>query len=227
MSSPLSLFATSSLVLDFYSQFHNNSDLLSLLNHLQNDQNSSPKTKMNEFFTKLLHQTFDKYMQDVLNNDNYASIFKKDNLPEDEKVKLFIGYSIKEIYPKCREDLNNNYNIRTTDDIEIMVALSIGKLFDLVDCQNTKTGKDIYIQVIDHFSKQLTESFYTTFSSLIKRGDDNVDIHAKFMEATKKMLHSTNNTFNYNSPIRHKKRNRDDSSKDGDNKDDPNKRPRN
>ncbi len=222
MSSPLSLFATSSLVLDFYSQFYNNDDLLSLLNHLQD---ADFKTKMNEFFTKLLHQTFDKYMQDVLNNSSYTSIFKKENLPEDEKVKLFIGYSIKEIYPKCREDLNNNYNIQTTDNIEIMVALCISGLFDLVDCQNTKTGKDVYIQVIDHFSKELTELFHTEFSVFIKR--DDADIHAKFMEFTQKMLKNANNTFNYNSPIRHKKRNRNDHQND--NKDDPsdNKRPRN
>ena len=140
-----------------------------------------------------------------------------DDLSEDEKVKLFIGYSIKEIYPKCREDLKNKYNIQTTDDMEIMVAIAVSRLFGLVDCQSIKTGKDVYMQVIDYFSKQLTEVFYMALGTLIKR--DEPDTHAKFIEAMKLMLHSANNIFNYESPIRHTKRNgEDDSTKEDSNK---------
>jgi hypothetical protein len=216
MTSPLSLFATSSLAIDFYSQFHNNKDLLELLDHLKDDDF---KSKMNEFFIKMLHKTFDKYMQEVLNNKSISDIFKKDKLSKEEQVKLFIGYAVKEIYSKFRDEMISS-NMLINTNVEALVSASIDGFSQIVDCNEVSNGTQVYLQLIDHLSKEITEHLYVSFCDYLKR-DTSGDLYADFIHKTQKMIRDTNEVFGYTSPIRYNKRRHDnDDSND-------NKKPRN
>lgn len=151
MTSLISSLSSGLIAINFYNKIFSSKEFIDFNKNI-NQKNSEHNFK--HFFRNLFFVNIDPYVHELLENDEFNSIFKNENLTKHEQAKLYLGKVISNLYDKYSDIFKDYFYIEKQIIIEYFISF-----VNQINLDKIINGNDIYILLIDKYSDILKDFF--------------------------------------------------------------------